>query len=198
MLRTTWSYDRNNILLAENLGEFYKKATTILFILFLSYDHKKNVYTLTFASSSTTSNALSCFPTTDGEDSVEYNWPSLTAGRRKRQKFTWWTTLTMDAAILNIHWLAKDWGEDLGKFFRVGKEEAGVVGGGGGFDSVVLRRGLEDSTPFNQSTVPDKEINSKRKINERFITRRFGVLMTTLSSRDVNNIHRANARGEKK
>lgn len=43
MLRTTWSYDRNNILLAENLGEFYKKATTILFILNLSYDHEKNV-----------------------------------------------------------------------------------------------------------------------------------------------------------
>ena len=61
-------------------------------------------------------------------------------------------------------------------------------GGVGVVDSVVLRRGLEDSTPFNQSTVPDKEINSKRKINERFITRRFGVLMTTLSSRDVNNI----------
>ena len=36
----------------------------------------------------------------------------------------------MDAAILNIHWLAKDWGEDLGKFFRVGKEEAGGAGGG--------------------------------------------------------------------
>ena len=32
MLRTTWCYDRNNILLAENLGEFYKKATTILFM----------------------------------------------------------------------------------------------------------------------------------------------------------------------
>ena len=61
--------------------------------------------------------------------------------------------------------------------------------GGRGVDSVVLRWGLEDSTPFNQSTVPDKEINSKRKINERFITRRFGVpVMTPLSSRDVNNI----------
>lgn len=150
----------------------------------------KRTYTpFTFASSSTTSNALSCFPTTDGEDSVEYNWPSLTAGRRKRQKFTWWTTLTMDAAILNIHWLAKDWGEDLGKFFRVGKEEAGGAGGGGGWFGGFAEGTLEDSTPFNQSTVPDKEINSKRNINEPFITRRFGVpVMTPLSSRDVNNI----------
>ena len=136
----------------------------------------------TFASSSTTSNALSCFPTTDGEDSVEYNWPSLTAGRRKRQKFTWWTTLTMDAAILNIHWLAKDWGEDLGSFSGWGKRKRG--GWFGGFAEGTL----EDSTPCNQSTVPGKEINSKSKINERFITRRFGVLMTPLSSRGVNNI----------
>ena len=77
-------------------------------------------------------------------------------------------------------------GRGLGEVFPGGEGGSGCGGGGG--DSVVLRRGLEDSTPFNQSTVPDKEINSKRKINERFITRRFGVLMTTLSSRDVNNI----------
>ena len=62
----------------------------------------------------------------------------------------------MDAAILNIQWLAKDWGEDLGKFFRVGKEEAGGAGGGGWFGGFAEGT-LEDSTPFNQSTVPDKE-----------------------------------------
>ena len=76
-------------------------------------------------------------------------------------------------------------GRGLGEVFPGGEGGSGCRGG---VDSEVLRRGLEDSTPFNQSTVPDKEINSKRKINERFITRRFGVLMTTLSSRDVNNI----------
>ena len=139
----------------------------------------KRTYTpFTFASSSTTSNALSCFPTTDGEDSVEYNWPSLTAGRRKRQKFTWWTTLTMDAAILNIQWLAKDWGEDLGEVFPGEEGGSGWGGGGGGWFRGFAEGTLEDSTPFNQSTVPDKEINSIR----------FGVLMTPLSSRDVNNI----------
>ena len=88
-------------------------------------------------------------------------------------------------------WISTGWrktGERTwGKFFRVGKEEAGAAGGGGWFGGFAEGT-LEDSTPFNQSTVPDKEINSKRKINERFITRRFGVLMTTLSSRDVNNI----------
>ena len=149
----------------------------------------------TFASSSTTSNALSCFPTTDGEDSVEYNWPSLTAGRRKRQKFTWRTTLIMDAAILNIHWLAKDWG-DCELFFRMGKdgeEAAGEAGKAGPREwgiGVIWRfcgGPLEDSTrSFWRQQVarfqPDKEINSKKKINERFITRRFGVLMTPFSS----------------
>ena len=60
-----------------------------------------------------------------------------------------------------------------------------VLGGGGAGG---LIRWFCGGDCFNQSTVPDKEINSKRKINERFITRRFGVLMTTLSSRDVNNI----------
>ena len=51
-------------------------------------------------------------------------------------------------------------------------------GGGGGCFRGFAEGTLEDSTPFNQSTVPDKEINSIR----------FGVLMTPLSSRDVNNI----------
>lgn len=109
------------------------------------FTNRTYIYTLlilfsTFASSSTTSNALSCFPTTDGEDSVEYNWPSLSAGRRKRQKFTRWTTLTMDAAILNIYWLAKDWGEDLAGTFsgwgRTGRKRRGGARGG---DLAVLR-----------------------------------------------------------
>ena len=56
--------------------------------------------------------------------------------------------------------------------------------GGGGVDSVVLRRGHWRIAP--PST---KARCQTRNINERFITRRFGVpVMTPLSSRDVNNI----------
>ena len=87
-------------------------------------------------------------------------------------------------------WISTGWrktGERTwGSFSGWGRRKR--VGREGGWFGGFAEGTLEDSTPFNQSTVPDKEINSKRKINERFITRRFGVLMTPLSSRDVNNI----------
>ena len=38
----------------------------------------------------------------------------------------------MDAAILNIQWLAKDWGEDLGEVFPGEEGGSGWGGGGGG------------------------------------------------------------------